>query len=145
MLKNEEIIEEFKKSLIVTVKSISKKEDLEINFIKENPFIEGNTINLTQPNIESLKKNLFYIRAEADKMALECRFHSNEIHQNFLANDEKANEILNAVNDISKIERKKGKLKVIKNDFEGKSDVLTLNKPTKSNKSEILVLDQMIE
>ena len=97
MLKNEEIIEEFKKSLIVTVKSISKKEDLEINFIKENPFIEGNTINLTQPNIESLKKNLFYIRAEADKMALECRFHSNEIHQNFLANDEKANEILNAV------------------------------------------------
>ncbi len=97
MLKNEELIEEFKKSLIVTVKSISKKEDLEINFIKENPFIEGNTINLTQPNIESLKKNLFYIRAEADKMALECRFHSNEIHQNFLANDENANEILNAV------------------------------------------------
>ena len=97
MLKNEDLIEEFKKSLIVTVKSISKKEDLEINFIKENPFIEGNTINLTQPNIESLKKNLFYIRAEADKMALECRFHSNEIHQNFLANDENANEILNAV------------------------------------------------
>ena len=57
----------------------------------------------------------------------------------------KINEILNAVNDISKIERKKGKLKVIKNDFDGKSDVLTLNKPTKSNKSEILVLNQMIE
>ena len=55
------------------------------------------------------------------------------------------NDILNAVNSISKIERKKGSIIEIKNDPAGKDDVLTLNNQEKSDKSEILVLDQMIE
>ena len=54
-------------------------------------------------------------------------------------------DILNAVNSISKIERKKGSIIEIKNDPAGKDDVLTLNNQAKSDKSEILVLDQMIE
>ena len=54
-------------------------------------------------------------------------------------------DILNAVNSISKMERKKGSIIEIKNDPAGKDDVLTLNNQEKSDKSEILVLDQMIE
>ena len=57
----------------------------------------------------------------------------------------KINEILIAVDNISKIERKKGNETEIKNDYTDKNDVLTLNKQVKSNKSKILVLDQMIE
>ena len=53
-------------------------------------------------------------------------------------------DILNAVNSISKIEKKKKKT-LEKKDSRGKDDVLTLNNQAKSNKSEILVLDQMIE
>ena len=55
------------------------------------------------------------------------------------------NDILNAVDNISKIERKKVKVIETKNDTTDKNDVLTLNKQVKSNKSKILVLDQMIE
>ena len=47
-------------------------------------------------------------------------------------------EILNAVDSISKIDKKKNKTVE-------KNDTLTLNNQAKSNKSEILVLDQMIE
>ena len=54
-------------------------------------------------------------------------------------------DILNAVEYISKIERRKDKTVVTKNDSADKDDVLTLNKQVKSNKSKILVLDQMIE
>ena len=54
------------------------------------------------------------------------------------------NDILSAVNTISKIDKKKSK-SAEKNDFEGEGDILTLNNQAKSNKSEILVLDQMIE
>jgi len=54
-------------------------------------------------------------------------------------------DILNAVNNISKIERKKGRNIEIKNDSTSKDDILSLNNQVKSNKSEILVLDQMIE
>ena len=54
------------------------------------------------------------------------------------------NDILSAVNSISKIEKKKSKI-VERNDSTDKNDILTLNNQAKSNKSEILVLDQMIE
>jgi len=57
----------------------------------------------------------------------------------------KINDILNAVNNISRIERKKGKATEINNVSADKNDVLTPNNQAKSNKSEILVLDQMIE
>ena len=55
------------------------------------------------------------------------------------------NDILNAVNSISKIERKKDSTIEIKSDSSNKNDVLTLNNQAKSDKSEILVLDRMIE
>ena len=97
MSKNSEIIEDFKKSLSATIKSIGKKEDIEINFVKENPSIIGNTINLTEPKFENFKNNLEYLRAEADSFALEFRLHSKEIHQNFLNQDELSNEIINVL------------------------------------------------
>jgi len=54
-------------------------------------------------------------------------------------------DILNAVSSISKIERKKGKTIEIKIDSADKNDILPLNSQVKSDKSDILVLDQMIE
>ena len=54
------------------------------------------------------------------------------------------NDILNAVNSISKIEKKKNKT-TEKNDSTNKGDVLTLTNQAKFNNSEILVIDQMIE
>ena len=54
-------------------------------------------------------------------------------------------DILNAVNTISKIERKKDKTIEIKIDSADKNDILPLNNQVKSDKSDILVLDQMIE
>ena len=54
------------------------------------------------------------------------------------------NDILNTVNSISKVENKKTKT-VERKDSANKDDVLTLNNQAKLNKSEILVLDQMIE
>ena len=92
-----EVIEEFKKSLSATVKSIGKKEDLEINYVKENSYISGNTINLNETNIEDIEHNLSYIRAEADSLALEFRLHSNEIHKNFTNNDDLSNNIINTL------------------------------------------------
>ena len=54
------------------------------------------------------------------------------------------NDILNAVNNISKMDRKKSKTEE-KKDSASEDDVLTLNNQVKSDKSDILVLDQMIE
>ena len=55
------------------------------------------------------------------------------------------NDILNAVNSISKIDRKKSNRLEKKNDSAHKNDVLSPNNQGKSTNSEIRVLDQMIE
>jgi len=54
------------------------------------------------------------------------------------------NDILSAVNSISKIDKKKSK-NLQKKDSSVENDILTLNNQAKSNESEILVLNQMIE
>jgi len=54
------------------------------------------------------------------------------------------NDILSAVYSISKIDEKKRKT-IVKKDSTDKNDILTLNNQVKSNKSDILVLKQMIE
>ena len=54
-------------------------------------------------------------------------------------------DILNAVDNISEMEKKKDMTRETKNDSTNKDEVLTLNNQVKSNKSNILVLDQMIE
>jgi len=97
MLGNEEIIDQFKKSLTATIKSIGKSEDIEINFVNDSPSINGKIINLLEPNIKSLKENLNYIRAEADSIALEFRLHAKEIHQKYIGKSDLANEIFNVV------------------------------------------------
>ena len=56
----------------------------------------------------------------------------------------KVNDILDAVDSISRIQKRKNKL-VEKSDSNNKNDILPLNNQAKSNKSEILVLDQMID
>ena len=56
----------------------------------------------------------------------------------------KINDILSAVNSISKIDKKKSK-NLQKKDPSVENDILTLNNQAKSNESEILVLNQMIE
>ena len=62
-----------------------------------------------------------------------------------MAKEFEINDILNAIDNISKIERKKDRVIETKNDVVNKDDIITLNKQVKSNKSKILVLDQMIE
>ena len=61
-----------------------------------------------------------------------------------MAKEFEINDILDAVNSISTIEKKKSKI-LEKKDSSDKNDALIINNQAKSNKSEILVLDQMIE
>ena len=56
----------------------------------------------------------------------------------------KINDILDAVNSISNIKKKERNIDEKKN-FNIKNDALILNNQLKSDKSEVLVLDDMIE
>ena len=133
MLKNDKLVDEFKKSLSVTVKSIGKNDKIEVNFVKEFPSINGNLIELIEPNLENIKNNLTNIRAEADKMALQFRYHSKEIHNKFLNENEKNNEIFNSI-ELSRIEAIGSKsFKGIKSNIT-KKHIVDLKKKQSNNK-----------
>ena len=57
----------------------------------------------------------------------------------------KIDDILNAIESISKMKRGKSRFLEINNSIANTDGDLTVNNQAKSNKSEILVLDQMIE
>ena len=59
--------------------------------------INGKQINLTLPRISTLKKDLNYLRGEADSMALELRLHDSKIHQQFVTGNNTVNKILNVI------------------------------------------------
>jgi len=59
--------------------------------------------------------------------------------------DYQINDILSAVIRISKLDKKKRKITEIKNDFSHKNDISPNNNQVKPNKSDILVLNEMIE
>ena len=61
-----------------------------------------------------------------------------------MAKEFEIEDILNAVNSISEIGKNKDRA-LEKKDYERNDGILTLNNQVKSNKSDILVLDQMIE
>ena len=46
MLENDNLIEEFKKTISSTIKSIGKSNSIEVNFVQESSSINGETINL---------------------------------------------------------------------------------------------------
>ena len=97
MLNNNNLVDIFKRSLAATVKSIGKKKDVEISFVKENPVINEKQINLTPPHTSTLKKDLYYLRGEADSIALELRLHNSKIHQQFITGNEITDKIFNAI------------------------------------------------
>ena len=108
MLENDNLIEEFKKTISSTIKSIGKSNSIEVNFVQESSSISGETINLVEPNLNTIKNKLNYIRAEADSMALKFRFHEKKIHEKYLSQNEIANSIFSAV-EQSRIEAKGSK------------------------------------
>ena len=133
---NEEILEEFKKSLASTIKSIGKSETIEVNFVKDQSSIDGDIINLLEPDINTINKNLNYIRAEADSMALEVRFHEKKIHEKYITNNDITNQIFSAV-EQSRVEAKGSEIfKGIKSNILNKhqSDLLNSRSKIQDNK-----------
>ena len=97
MSNSEHLIDIFKKSLAATIKSIGKSNEVEIKFVTENSSINEKQINLTLPNVSSLKTDLNYIRGEADSMALKLRLHNSKIHKQYLTGNKISNQIIDLV------------------------------------------------
>ena len=94
---NNKLIDIFKRSLSITLKTIGKYKEAQINFVLDDSSNDKDKINLTLPRISTFKKNINYLRGEADSLALELRFHNSEIHNKFISKNILANKIFQAI------------------------------------------------
>ncbi len=83
MQKKEEIIENFKTALKSTVRSISNKNNIEVNFGGQSVSVDKNTINLPEIDQYQNKINFSKARALADSESLKLKFSDDRIYKNF--------------------------------------------------------------
>ena len=77
MSNNQSELDFFKKSLSITTKSIGKCQKAEVNFVRENPSIDGRIINLTLPKLNSISyrptnRILEFWGANGERPKIEC-------------------------------------------------------------------------
>ena len=138
MPENNNILDIFKRSLTATIRSIGKTQNIDIEFVNENPGRVGNKLNLSLPNNSILRRNLNYIRGEADSLALEIRLHNENLHKKYLSKDEIVNKIFNAI-EQSRVEAKGSKIfKGIKKNILNKHDT-DLKKSTNKNDQDKII------
>ena len=83
MTKDINYLEDFKRALVSTIKSISQQNDCEINFGGSNNFSSTKNVNL--PEIKSLKYSdeIIKVRATADSEALRLKYSNKKIFEYF--------------------------------------------------------------
>ena len=91
-------IEVFKKSISSTLKAISKKKDIHINFGAEKE-ISNETVTLPIPSIklEDIEKK--EIRGIADSLALKFKYHDKKLHEKLKPNSKMINKIFDSIED----------------------------------------------
>ncbi len=84
MQKKQDHIEKFKTAITSTIKTISNRNDIEINF-EDSSDISSNNKIINLPNLENINKQSEYLktRAHADSESLKLRYSNNKILKNF--------------------------------------------------------------
>ena len=85
--------EDFKRTLGIVTKTISKNKKIEINFENKNSSINENIVNIKDfPGILSIE-NISQIRGEADSIGSQIRYHNSKIHKKYIKDESQAKKI----------------------------------------------------
>ena len=106
--------------------------------------INKTVIMVTKITVPDIIKKDEKILPETEKIIKEAESTIIKKLKEAIIQEYEISDILSAVDSICKIEKKKSK-SAKKDGFTDKDDILILNNQAKKNKSEILVLDNMIE
>ena len=91
-------IDDFKKAISSTLKAISKKKDININFGSEKE-IDQDTVTLPLPSIKLEDKEKKEIRGIADSIALKYKYHNKNLHNELKPKSKVANKIFDSIED----------------------------------------------
>ena len=71
----------FKQAVISTMRAISGNEELQVSFGRGKPYLQGNRARIPLPDGGMTTEQLASLRGNADKFALQTRFHDDDMHR----------------------------------------------------------------
>jgi cobaltochelatase CobT len=90
-------VEEFKRATAATMRAISHRDDIEVNFGAEQSGVAGNRARLPVPGRELRHEEVAPVRGESDAIALWLRHHNAKIHAKRAPQGQVARQIFEAV------------------------------------------------
>ncbi|MGV0034909.1 MAG: hypothetical protein ACNYPE_08045, partial [Candidatus Azotimanducaceae bacterium WSBS_2022_MAG_OTU7] len=71
----------FKQAVTSTMRAISGNEELQVSFGRGKPYLQGNRARIPLPDGGITTEQLASLRGNADKFALQTRFHDDDLHR----------------------------------------------------------------
>jgi cobaltochelatase CobT len=90
-------VEEFRRVTAATMRAVSHRRDLDVEFTPDPPRIRGNQARLQTPPRSLPEAEVSKLRGHSDSMALKLRFHDDKLHAAKMPHGETARKIYNEV------------------------------------------------
>ena len=71
----------FKQAVTSTMRAISGNDELQVSFGRGKPYLQGNRARIPLPDGGMTTEQLASLRGNADKFALQTRFHDDDLHR----------------------------------------------------------------
>ena len=92
-----ESLDELRRATAAVARAIGRTEEIDIEFVSENPGTNGNTVRIERPDPSLPYQQVVRARGQADSVALKLRHHDAALHARQVPRSAQARQVFNAL------------------------------------------------
>ena len=92
-----ENLDELRRATAAVARAIGRAEEVEVEFVTENPGAAGNTVRIERPDPSLPYQQVVRARGQADSVALKLRHHDAALHARHVPRSAQARQVFNAL------------------------------------------------
>ena len=92
-----ESLDELRRATAAVARAIGRTEEIDVEFVSENPGTNGNTVRIERPDPSLPYQQVVRARGQADSVALKLRHHDAALHARHVPRSAQARQVFNAL------------------------------------------------
>ena len=92
-----EALDELRRATAAVARAIGRTEELDVEFVSENPGASGNTLRIERPDSSLPYQQVVRARGQADSVALKLRHHDAALHARHVPRSAQARQVFNVL------------------------------------------------
>ena len=92
-----ESLDELRRATAAVARAIGRTEEIDVEFVSENPGTNGNTVRIERPDPSLPYQQVVCARGQADSVALKLRHHDAALHARHVPRSAQARQVFNAL------------------------------------------------